>query len=103
THAAPPATFTLSLHDALPICAVDLDVEVEAAERATARLRVVAVVMPCGELHRRGRRGGSRLPRRVGRGRRRLPWRGAGVGRWGRSEEHTSDSSHLGISYAVFC
>src|SRR5437899_11547463 len=65
--------YTLSLHDALPIL-VDPVGLVAHVDRAA---------------------GGSVAERRIGRER--------PDGRHDRSEEHTLNSSHLGISYAVFC
>src|SRR2546430_15339024 len=64
--------YTLSLHDALPICFGDRSL------RSAASLRA----QPVGTDH--SARGGDA---RSG----------------GRSEEHTSNSSHSQISYAVFC
>src|SRR3712207_8328046 len=75
--------YTLSLHDALPICVGDRDraagVDVE---RAAAHVLV--------ERQRRAVVDVDRRPRR----------HGAGVVR---SEEHTSELQYANISYAVFC
>src|SRR5438045_6083310 len=78
---APPVHYTLSLHDALPICD---DLEHLDAQRLGLR-----------ELEGRG---GNRL----GRGRRREPAVGRHVRRLDRKSTRLN-SSHLGISYAVFC
>src|SRR5205814_8807548 len=89
TAAAPPAIYTLSLHDALPI--------LHPRSRHAAR---------CGALGRPAR---ERLPVRH----RRSPG-GGGTGGGRAAQRHSGggaqdrkstrlNSSHLGISYAVFC
>src|SRR5438094_1986246 len=73
---SPTAIYTLSLHDALPICAF---------------LKCARGCPKCVKGHRR------RLPRST------PEFVDQAKGVHGRSEEHTSDSSHRTISYAVFC
>src|SRR5207244_5091416 len=92
----PPPLSTLSLHDALPISLLP------------GPLR--NGLQPARHLsRRRGLCGSERRPSaamadddRVSRGRRVRVDRPLGAGRV-RSEEHTSESSHQIISYAVFC
>src|SRR5205814_8902521 len=82
-HAPPPTqTYTLSLHDALPISAVRDD------GHAVVHL-----------LSRSGRHRHRHGPLRQGR----RHHRDAAHRNSGRSEEPRLNSSHLGISYAVFC
>src|SRR5690606_40625310 len=95
THTAPPALYTLSLHDALPICRrsgppVDRPVEGDRprAEGCGARGRVD---------HRRPP--GAQLPAQ-----RFEPSRGGGSrGSTADRKSTRLNSSHVKISYAVFC
>src|SRR5699024_12845750 len=78
--ATPPDIYTLSLHDALPISPARL------AARARLCLPETQAHPPCCRL----RAGGVKTSPALGRG----P---------GRSEEPRLNSSHVSISYAVFC
>src|SRR5688572_32098087 len=83
----PPTTeiYTLSLHDALPICRSSaLAVNPAAIHRPVHAGDTIMATIP-------GAFAGSAKPSRKSFGNKR------------RSEEHTSDSSHSQISYAVFC
>src|SRR5690606_42118656 len=89
--APPPCISPLSLHDALPISFSPREPSHERSNHPNLRPRLRADI----PRHRRARSSGRRqhhaglldLPDE------RLP----------RSEEHTSESSHVKISYAVFC
>src|SRR5207244_13541819 len=85
THTAPTATYTLSLHDALPISRALLEEVVE----APGAHHVARYIFDLGAL--RDRHFGLCDRARQGRAAEE------------RSEEHTSESSHQIISYAVFC
>src|SRR3712207_8923106 len=76
--------YTLSLHDALPIC------EPAIACRRSTR--------PVGRLRRARGVARERL-----RGRRALTGRFTGTGRGGDRKSTRLNSSHANISYAVFC
>src|SRR5688572_31593948 len=79
---APTEIYTLSLHDALPI----------SHRGPGGRARRGRARGPCaGAVRPRRPQDRAPAPRRAA----------AGAAR--RSEEHTSDSSHSQISYAVFC
>src|SRR5205814_8356501 len=91
---ATSAFYTLSLHDALPIFARPDGCE---PGRSRARPRGVMDGFRGSKVApRRGRKGPSREERRRRRGQR--------GGRGGQDRKSTRlNSSHLGISYAVFC
>src|SRR3712207_7919627 len=84
--------YTLSLHDALPIC------EVRASRNELRRAGVA-------DGGRRGRAPGpgSVLPRRGARDRRRRVRAGQGLRPRGDRKSTRLNSSHANISYAVFC
>src|SRR3712207_8541187 len=84
--------YTLSLHDALPICAAD---------RVERVPRPLAAAPPRGHARRRAPRPPQRLrPRRHARGGLPLP-----VHRQALTDRKSTrlNSSHANISYAVFC
>src|SRR5438045_6962700 len=86
THPPPPDSYPLSLHDALPISEREQRVERQSPAQHTVR------VVHAGAEQRRRRHGhhGPKAGCAMEREQR-------------RSEEHTSELRHLGISYAVFC
>src|SRR5205814_7182469 len=79
-HPPPTSIYTLSLHDALPICARVRERSAHAGDRQRVRAR------------RRRRRGGHRQRRRC---RRRIRREGARCASGQRSEEHTSELQSL--------
>src|SRR5205814_9117175 len=87
----PPATSTLSLHDALPIS--------QAGAVARRQGRQASRASPCPAIER-SRRRAQRRPRRPERAPRLPAAAGAAVGD---RKSTRLNSSHLGISYAVFC
>src|SRR5437899_8737483 len=83
---SPPQIYTLSLHDALPISLREPELR--------------TLVGGVEHLHRQDDRASRRPDERDGRGRKAPP-----AGDW-RDQDRKStrlNSSHLGISYAVFC
>src|SRR5207249_11374120 len=85
--APPPDSSTLSLHDALPISS-----DHPGSDSRDLRWRDSSSAPPCVRRSRTAAAGRMFECRKsLSRPRRE------------RSEEHTSDSSHVSISYAVFC
>src|SRR5207249_10820765 len=93
---SPPHTFpyTLSLHDALPIYAIHSRCNADAIARADRRHRGGCV---------RWSARGKLLCRKSGRVRACDRFRWVAIGRVSRSKSTRLNSSHVSISYAVFC
>src|SRR5262245_66541019 len=78
----PPELYTLSLHDALPICSRD---RLARGEHGVAHALLVVGVVDRADVEQPEPEGNGRIRRELDRKSTRL------------------NSSHLGISYAVFC
>src|SRR5207253_5859200 len=102
THPAPPHLYTLSLHDALPICARPLR-RVALVERGGQELRAHHLRDAGAAVVPQGRHAGARESRVASLDRTRVP--DAARSRKAHADRKSTrlNSSHVAISYAVFC
>src|SRR5205814_9324495 len=92
----PTATLPLSLHDALPICVSSIRAAGSPHVGTAVSSRFSAALAPADAHGRRDQHGNDE---RDAFSSHRVSWRGAGRDR----KSTRLNSSHLGISYAVFC